>query len=282
MLANLLLNTNSFHNTGESLEDVYERIDVLDSIISEIEDINEKKKELSLDKDMILKDLDIYNQIIYSSFCISDFIYGGVGIDSDYQVLLRTLIDRYADYVSDETVNGQICFFNRPICNIYDKGHVIDFYHWNFSNLSKGTDYFNGIKIHFKNVVLSDHVEDSLTAIQDDLGSFSEQIVKTLIYLNDSLQESFKRHNDVRATLKELTSVINIHSSVKGKKKELLYFDFKTTSGGSKSLCCDPHVKYNRSGESGIEKEYYRLYFHIGDKEIGDGKILIGHIGSHL
>jgi hypothetical protein len=282
MLVNLLLNTNSFQNTGESLEDVYERIDVLDSIISEIENINEKKKKLSLDKDMILKDLDIYNQIIFSSFCISDFIYGGIGIDRDYQVLLRTLIDRYADYVSDETANGQICFFNRPVCNIHDKSHVIDFYHWNFSNLNNGTDYFNGIKIHFKNVVLSDHVENSLTEIQGDLGSFSEQIVKTLIYLNDSLQKSFKRHNDVRATLEELTSVINIHSSVQGKSKELLCFDFKTKNGRSKSLCCDPHVKYNRSEDTGIDKEYYRMYFHTGDNEIAEGKVPIGHIGIHL
>lgn len=282
MLVNLLLNTNSFQNTGESLGSIYERIDALDSIISEIKDINERKEELSFDKDKILKETDIYNQIVYSSFCISDFIYSDIGIDKDYQVLLSRLIDRHTNYINDETVNGQVCFFNRPACNIHDESHVIDFYHWNFANLDNGTDYFNGIKIHFENVILSDHVEDSLTEIQDDLGSFSEQIVKTLIYLNDSLQESFKRHNDVRATLKELTSVIEIHSSVQGKSKELLYFDFKTKSGETKSLCCDPHVKYNRSEDTSVDKEYYRMYFHTGDNEVAEGKVPIGHIGIHL
>ncbi|MDD5717678.1 MAG: hypothetical protein PHW64_07720 [Sulfuricurvum sp.] len=282
MAINLLLNEDSFENNDQStLEDIYNRIDNLDRIKSMIEGVNVRKKELSLEKDIILKNLAIYDKIIYNELTVSDFIYGDDEIKNDYKVMLRSLIDKSKN-LFDDHIEGHICLFNNATCLIFSVDDLINFYYKYFEKLDDGNEFFNRIKIHFPNLHLHENARVSLIEIQDNLIPFAPNIVKTLRYLNDNLKASLEKNKDPRAMLEDLTASISLHASIEGKGKERLNFKFTTTDGNIKTLCCEPHVKYNRSEESGVEKEYYRLYFHTGDKDIEDGKVLIAHIGTHL
>jgi hypothetical protein len=158
------------------------------------------------------------------------------------------------------------------------------FYNNYFKQLDNAVDFYHGIKTHFPKLTFSEHVKDSLIEIEDDLKNFSEKIIRTLVYLNDEIKDKFKGIKNLKATLEQLTSDLELYASEQGKSKTKLFFEFEDEKSKiKKSICCDPHVKYNRGEVATADKEYYRLYFHMGDKDIDQGEnVLIGHIGKHI
>jgi len=50
-------------------------------------------------------------------------------------------------------------------------------------------------------------------------------------------------------------------------------------------VCCEPHLKLCHNDNYPGDNAYVtnrRIYFHEGKTNIHEGKILIGHIGTHL
>lgn len=282
MNVNFNLESSSFINSSEDLDYIYKRIDELDLLFQNIEKINKRKIELNRPKDIIYKNLDIYDQLFYENKVVSDFIYGTLDICSDYKKLLRAIIDKYTTFYESGTVDKNISFYNRGT-NIYNEKDLSDFYHNFFNTLNNGEKFYYGIKIHFPKLTLSANVKNTLVEIETDLPNFSVKIIKTLKYLSTRIKDIFEDKKDIRATLETLTEEISFHASLQGKSKHLLNFEFEDEKSGiRKIICCDPHVKYNRGEESKGDKEYYRLYFHMGTSEIDSGNVLIGHIGIHI
>ena len=99
-----------------------------------IDDINEKKRKIGLEKDKLLKDFDIYNKNIYNDLTVSDFINNYTEVSRDYKVLLGSIINKSGHFV-DENINGQIGLFEISEHLIYSIDDLIEFYYKNFENL---------------------------------------------------------------------------------------------------------------------------------------------------
>jgi hypothetical protein len=287
MNINLYINNDSFINNGENLDHIYTRIEELDQLSESVDKINEQKIKLNRPKDLIYKDIAIYDQLFFDNKTVSDFIYSPLKINNDYKVLLRALIDKSAIFHTDEEIHNHISFYESNPNYIYNKDNLTSFYYNFFNTLDNGEEFYYGIKIHFPKLTLSVNVQNTLTEIEGDLPNFSIKIIKTLIYLNDTIKEKFKETHNLKRTLELLTEEISFYASEQGKSKTKLDFEFQYEYKDGKptkrkTVCCDPHVKYNRGEEAKVEKEYYRLYFHMGDKDIDNGNILIGHIGKHI
>ena len=282
MTVSFLFNNDSFENNGHTLDDVYDRIDDLDLLTNKIETINKRKKKLGLEKDQYFTDLDIYEKNIYKDLTICDFINNYTEVTRDYKVLLGSIINK-SGTLNGEEIDQEIGLFKNGNSLIFDIDDLTNFYYQFFQTLTDSEIFYNGIKIHFQNITLSINVSDTLNEIEQDLQNFAEKFVKTLIYLNDRIQDVFNETKDVRATLVRLTEEISFHASVQGKSKDKLNFEFQDSKSKEKlKFICDPHVKYKSGEEAKVEKEYYRLYFHMGDPKIDNGNILIGHIGKHI
>ena len=136
MTVNFLFNNDSFENDDKELEYVYTRIDELDILRSKIDDINEKKRKIGLEKDKLLKDFDIYNKNIYHNLTVSDFINNYTEVSRDYKVLLGSIINKSGNFV-DENIDGQIGLFEIPEHLIYRIDDLIKFYYKNFEKFVK-------------------------------------------------------------------------------------------------------------------------------------------------
>ena len=120
---NFILGSNSFINNGEDIDHIYKRINELDLLFQNIEEINERKMKLNRPKDNVYKNLDIYEQIFYDNTSVIDFIYGTtLSVSSDHKKLLRAFIDKYTTIHNDEVIDKSISFYSRGtnICNKED------------------------------------------------------------------------------------------------------------------------------------------------------------------
>lgn len=283
MLINFQLNNESFETNGEDIKSIYKIIDQLEILKEKFDEVNDQKEKLKLEKDLILKSNEIYEKRIYKELYLDEFIYAtNQEINSNYTKTLRSLVDKLRT-LTNEKIHGEIGFFYKTNSLIYNEHDLKLFYNNYFKELNNAVDFYNGIKTHFPKLTFSEHVRDSLLEIEAELPNFSIKIIKTLVYLNNEIKVKFETIKNLKATLKQLTSDLELHASEQGKSKIKLYFEFEDKESKiKKSICCDPHVKYNRGEVSTTDKEYYRLYFHMGDKDIDNGNVLIGHIGKHI
>lgn len=154
MNVNFILGSNSFINNGEDIDHIYKRINELDLLFQNIEEINERKMKLNRPKDNVYKNLDIYDQIFYDNTSVIDFIYGTtLSVSSDHKKLLRAFIDKYTTIHNDEVIDKSISFYSRGT-NICNKEDLIYFYHNFFNTLNNGENFYYGIKIHFPKLTL--------------------------------------------------------------------------------------------------------------------------------
>jgi hypothetical protein len=65
-------------------------------------------------------------------------------------------------------------------------------------------------------------------------------------------------------------------------RKEKLTFQFPNDLGVNEDVCCEPHLKLCYSDSNNSYSNDRRIYFHEGKSNIQNGRILIGHIGTHL
>lgn len=125
------------------------------------------------------------------------------------------------------------------------------------------------------------------TVIGTILSSCSKKIIFHLSALNDNFNFYFIQENLNRS--QKLTQFsIGCHldetASLEGNaaRKRQFTFTFTTETGEQEDVCCEPHLKICYSDNSNAYSTNRRIYFHEGKPNIQSGKILIGHIGSHL
>lgn len=126
-------------------------------------------------------------------------------------------------------------------------------------------------------------------AVQEIIECFSVSIVKHLGFLNDTFF-TYRKRTFQNETVKyqTLTSECNLEADAASKDnndfKDKLTFEFVNSNGIVEYIICYPHLRLCRSDNYPGDSHYYqhRIYFHEGISRIQMGKILIGHIGTHL
>jgi hypothetical protein len=136
---------------------------------------------------------------------------------------------------------------------------------------------------YFPKVYLHDRVKESLSTFDGGFENFTIITIRCLTALNDKLANHYS--NETIKTLKSFSSECGIETTNEGDKNRKSNFTFKfpLNNRNEVSVCCEPHMKISRSDNSSDNHFYHnRLYFHFPKSDVCNGKILVGHIGSHL
>ena len=138
--------------------------------------------------------------------------------------------------------------------------------------------------------------ENNKLVIGDFLQKSAIKFINYLTALNDSFK-AYKQENPGLNTNDMLANFSRLHNmddlaSLQGNpsKKPLLTYEFdailsETHTRYRKSLICEPHLKICWPDNPTDPDRYNycaRIYFHFGDNEVHDGKVLIGSIGPHV
>ena len=253
---------------------------------------------------------EIYPQVFYDKYTIEDFICKGYQlkgyIDRDILNALQNILNRGIETtdsfqkITDELLpfcdgnkcHGLIAFhkvdgiddtvqliygidgwykFRRHFLGLYPKDE-------NFF-IDECIKYFPNLFFHNKNRI-------SIKAIFKDC---PKKIIYHLVALNDifynlkKTQESELNRTQVLVQF-SISASLDETASLEGdpKRKRDFTFDFTNTEGQIERVCCEPHLKLCKNDVDSSYSTNRRIYFHEGMKNIHEGRILIGHIGTHL
>lgn len=136
----------------------------------------------------------------------------------------------------------------------------------------------------FPNLFFHENAAVSINTLNTDFRIIRPILVKHLHFLNKYKLESTIRLNgaDFRTIAHEIESLYGIECSTQAGRSstKMLKFDFYNRQTKSTViLCCELHTKPKWDGMD--RKNQDRIYFHSGNPEIEDGKILVVHIGTH-
>ena len=273
---NYLLDSNSFKQDAFSNEIVYQNIERLSLLKEKLNDYKEK----------LFKDDNIYYINIIDNKPIYEVLHDDT-LDSDYKVMLASIIDRSSDIVNGMKIDSHIglnhCIGHTCIYSIED---WILFHHTLLSTkFSNEEDFYNGIVKYFPNLKFHSNIENTLNTLDGGCEYFIADIIKSLQCLNNELHYDIESTNNLPEALKMLTSKLGLKVTLEGNasRKKDLSFIFMKYNKEEINIYCEPHVKLEKSSNSSDSKWYSnRIYFHQGYKDIEDGKILVGYIGEHL
>jgi len=252
---------------------------------------------------------DIYPQIFYLNFTVSDFIcrpreLRECGVDRDIINALQNILEKSEstnitsaevreelfNWNDEENCHGLIAFHSViGIENSFQVIYGIDSWykfrrHFLAINPKNEEFYINECEKYFPNLTF--HQRNKVT-LKDIFEDFSTNVLKHLGYLNDVFYTYRARpfpNESVKYQTFSIECQLEEYAAPKDKKvsKEVLTFDFIDSTNQSISITCYPHLRLCRSDKSG-DTNYYqnRIYFHEGIPTISKGNILIGHIGKH-
>ena len=257
--------------------------------------------------EIIFKHNSIYEMLIFQNISVAEFLYNPdfkKDFNRDTIKFLRLIVDaskttKYkASYVTDvllhehtsDTLYGLICLNQIEGTEekylIYNKQNWLAFHRY-FLGLYPGSEnnfieecrkYFPALFFHERNK----------KAIKRLLPQFTNTILFHLSMLNDEFYKYKTNPYNRIETLKRFSIACHLHqeASTEGNasRKITLSFEFINNEGQSVRICCEPHLKLCRSDSypGDCEFYFYRIYFHEGQENIQNGRILIGHIGEHL
>ncbi|MCT7444110.1 hypothetical protein [Aliarcobacter cryaerophilus] len=272
---NFCISTDSFKYFGNELQDIYKNISRFYILCKKINDFD----------DQICHDVNLYTINLTNEFSVSDILYTNTSFDQDNRNLLIELL-KTKTYAGQE-INGFIGLNKINIDIICEISELINFYNLYMSNIKDENIFSCAIKKYFKNLVFQDNIVDSIRTLKGGgLEYFSNDIIKSLIYLNDEFKQILIEENyDVRKSLIKLSSAIGFKTTIEGDadRKADFTFEFKKDDGSNINICCEPHIKLSKSSKEGDNTHYHnRLHFHAGNDYIKNKNILIGSIGCHL
>ncbi|WP_286419768.1 hypothetical protein [Myroides odoratimimus] len=285
------------------------------------EEISEKIKNLLKDIVLINQDkdfnkfftnyVDLYPQLFYDRYTMEEFICTPIklkeeGIDRDVinavqkileksretKITSKEVIDNLLDWNDNENCHGIIGFNNIPEVEdhlqiIYGIEGWYKFRRYFLSLYPKDAIFFiNECKKYFPNLFFHERNKDTIGVI---LHNCTKRLIYHLTALNDKFRKSQGNDRNRTEVLEHFSVSNNLDTtaSLEGnaERKPSLTFEFYNSNATLESICCEPHLKlcYNDGypGDSSYSNER-RVYFHEGKANISFGKILIGHIGSHL
>lgn len=192
----------------------------------------------------------------------------------------------------ENDVYGLLCLHEIKDINtnylIYNKNNWFEFHHYFLGKYFFNEEYFYSECVkYFPKLYFHSEIKNSLLSIEGGLSKF----VKAIIYSLKALSNDFKthyQHSNIPSTLKAFSSAVSIETTLEGDAKRKIDFTFSfkknNQSDETEDICCEPHMKLCTSDIPSEKLKHYfnRIYFHVGDDRIQEGRILIGHIGNHL
>lgn len=276
------------------------------------EQLEDGIKSLSIDYDYIRRyketdkifvNNDIYDEIIFPEFTVSDFLYMPNAkkiFDRDAIIALSNIIDKSNQTTistkevlekllyehNEENVFGLMCLHKindiDDIYLVYDRNNWLSFHRYFLSLYPHNADYFINecIKYYPK---LYFH-ENNYQTVRYILRDSPKTIIHHLSELDKNFNECKSKTNSRIELIKHFNSASNIDldASIEGdiSRKNDLTFSFSNIEGNIEMIYCELHMKLLYDDNKKVVQN--RIYFHEGKLNIQNGKILIGHIGKHL
>jgi hypothetical protein len=308
MIAHLYLLAISFHNNVNfSKEEIEEKIKRLSEDIDLIHNYRETNK-LYVNYD------EIYPQILYSTYTVEDFLCRGYEltkqgyIERDVFNVFLNIINNKSQATEDscqKVKDELIPTTNENNCYGLITFHKIDEIDNNFQ-IIYGKDEWYKFRRHFlslypltENFFIDECIkyfpnlyfhERNKTTVSYLLGNCTEKLVHYLSELNDKFDLAKTVPYDREKSLKQFNSMCsfdwkaadegNSGPKKKSKIKKNDTFIFLDKNNNEVEICCDLHLRILKDDKGTIAKNR-RIYFNEGVKDVGFGKILIGHIGNH-
>jgi hypothetical protein len=251
---------------------------------------------------------DIYNVLFFNKISISDLLnneeIANRHLDRDIRVSLKKIIweseltthttqeviDKLVNEHNEECCYGLIGFnylegISQDLQIVYNLKGWFSFKRHYLKLYPKNEIFFiEECKKYFPNLLF--HDRNKIT-IKEILKDFSETIISHLGFLNDRFRESQDGLRNRQETLTHFSINCNLatHASLEGNaaRKSKFTYDFFSSKGEKRTICCEPHLKLSHNERSGDTEFYFhRIYFHEGVSDFEENKILIGHIGKHL
>lgn len=252
---------------------------------------------------------DVYSIEFIPGATINDILYSGPGgygsaIDRDKRILLKTIFTETAitsinreellnalDSHNQENCAGLMGFnlvsgINREYQIIYLSDSWLNYRRSFLRRYPQNPNFFiDECRIYFPELFFHDGNKETVGAI---LSSCVGKIIYHLTALNDKFRtyqvDSHHRTDVLKkfSTGENLDETATLASGTRRKKD--FEFNFVNISGNIEAVCCDSHMKLCWSDLPGdtCYSNDRRIYFNEGQKDIHQGKILIGHIGVHL
>ena len=286
-----LLNISFQYPGGLPFNKLQERIKALESDITYMRE----------NKQATFKNDSIYDESLWGEYSILECLYPPENISllhRDVRKSLIKIIDRAksTEYTNDEIfikirinnkddICGLLCLHETegidPVYLIYHKQNWLDFHRHQMSiHINDISEFLIEVKKYFPDLFFHEHNHTSLAGIDGGFQYFRKAIINALTYLNDKFKTIFSKSNNLMDCLKIFSAESGIETSLEGDSSRKKDFSFIFEG---KTVCCEPHMKIAKKDQSGTSKYYFnRIYFHPGNSEILNGKILIGHIGKHL
>lgn len=309
MKADLYISNSSFNYDGISTPDqISQKLKDFHIAIQEIrEDINKHR----IDKDQILTYEGIYETRIYEDIIFYDFLSNNspqdctLKVSRDVRKAIKLVMDKakYSGLTETEvlqrirdnnlnSLNGLICLNliqTQGECKYSIISSKDDWYYFHRSFLThiyiEESYFYHEIINYFPQIYFHPQVETSLKGINGRLDNFVKSVIHNLTQLNDKFK-MYPVQSNLRDTLRKFSVECSVDATLEGnvnRKKDFTFFFVDTKSSKKFQVCCEPHLKIDKNDLPGDTHCYFnRIYFHPGLDEINDGKILVGHIGSHL
>jgi hypothetical protein len=278
-------------------------------------DLEERIKDLAEDYKYILqnetekvfKHESIYSVTIFENINVADFLYRPEFknlFNRDTIKFLRQVIDgsTITNHTISHVINdllhkntmdnlfGLICLHKIEGIEekylIYNKHNWLAFHRYFLGLYPVPEDYFiDECKKYFPDLFLH---ERNKQVIKRLLPEFTNAILFHLSKLNDEFHKHITTPYNRNDTLERFSIACKLHDKASSEgdasRKAYFTFDFINVKRERVQVCCEPHLKICRSDNYPGDAEYYfyRIYFHEGQNDIQNGKILIGHIGCHL
>lgn len=304
MIANLYLyNDSLMHNGRDSEADIVHKLNSFASDLQYILQYREDNK-VYVDPNVSLVEVvdgkTIWEIISYVDHEERNLLFSVLANTSeDANIPIDQLKQRLRFHSQDEC--SAIIAFNNiadidpDLSIIYDKQNWFTFRRTMLGIYPGDADFFiNECSKYFVDLYFH---ENNKLVIGNYLNKFSRKILKYLSHLNDDYRIFMSKSKGVDSNkkLQEFSIAFGLdeHGSMQGdaSKKQDLTHDFpakeRDHSGkdkeGIKAVCCEPHLKINKSDISGDTKYYQvRIYFNSGVSRVADDRILIGSIGPHV
>ncbi|KAA6319157.1 hypothetical protein EZS27_030915 [termite gut metagenome] len=303
MIAHFYLLSKSFQNnftlSNEEIEEKVKRLAEDVKLINQYKDTNKLYANYN----------ELYPQMFYSDYTIETFICNPVelkknGIDRDVINALQNIFNKsqsttitskevekdLLSWVDENNCHGLIAF--HKINGIDDNLQIIygidswyKFRRHFLGKYPKNADFFISECIkYFPNLFFHERNRVTIKTILDDS---PKKIVYHLSALNDRFRDCQYDGLNRTEILKRFSvyAKLDEEASLEGDafRKNAFTFNFINNDRINEPVCCEPHLKLCKNDYD--RAKYFndrRIYFHEGKSNIQRGRILIGHIGTHL
>lgn len=302
MIAHFYLLAESFQNNAKlSYAEVEEKVKRLAEDVQRIHQYKETNK-------LYTNYEEIYPQIFYAHYTVETFICCPAklkqnGVDRDVINALQNILQKsesttktsqeakneIVSWIDENNCYGLIAFhkiegFDASLQIIYGIDGWYKFRRYFLGKYPKDENFFIDECIkYFPNLYFHDRNRRTVKSI---LHNCPKKIIYHLSALNDKFKDCVKDGLNRTQILERfsISAKLDETATLEGnsKRKKNYTFSFPNNSGIYENVCCEPHLKLCYSDTDRSYSKDRRIYFHEGKANIQNGRILIGHVGTHL